>query len=109
MNGYKLSIDIGGTFIDVVTFDFATRTLTSFKLPTTPHDPAEGVVDALGQLRAPAGEIVAFVHGTTLGLNAILERKGTTVGIITNEGFRDIFEIGRGSLEFADMYRFDYE
>jgi len=109
MDGIKLSIDIGGTFIDVVTFDFATRTLSAFKLPTTPHDPAEGVVDAVGRLGVPAGDIIEFIHGTTLGLNAILERKGTTVGIITNEGFRDIFEIGRGSLEFADMYRFDYD
>lgn len=109
MDGYKLSIDIGGTFIDVVTFDFATGTLTAFKLPTTPHDPAEGVVDAVGRLNVPVDRIIEFIHGTTLGLNAILERKGTTVGIITNAGFRDIFEIGRGSLEFADMYRFDYE
>ena len=108
MNGFKLSIDIGGTFVDIVIFDFATRTLTSFKLPTTPDDPAQGVLDAVDQLQVPTADIVAFVHGTTLGLNAILERKGTTVGIVTNAGFRDIFEIGRGSLEFADMYRFDY-
>ncbi|MBN9026931.1 MAG: hypothetical protein J0H20_15345, partial [Rhizobiales bacterium] len=44
MDRYKLSIDIGGTFIDVVLFDFETREVRAFKLPTTPHDPAEGVI-----------------------------------------------------------------
>ncbi len=48
MSRYKLAIDIGGTFIDVVVFDLDGRKLTAFKLPTTPHDPAEGVVAAVG-------------------------------------------------------------
>jgi N-methylhydantoinase A len=109
MTTLKLAIDIGGTFIDVVTFDFETRRLQAFKLPTTPADPAQGVVDAVRQLGGPASAVADFVHGTTLGLNAVLERRGARVGIITNAGFSDIFEIGRGSLEFADMYRFDYE
>lgn len=109
MSDIKLAIDIGGTFIDVVTFDFAAGRLRALKSPTTPHDPAEGVVAAIGRLGVPARNLFEFIHGTTLGLNAILERKGTTVGIITNAGFEDLFEIARGSLEFADMYRFDYE
>jgi N-methylhydantoinase A len=109
MTTLKLAIDIGGTFIDVVTFDFATRRLRAFKLPTTPADPAQGVVDSVAQLGHPASSVADFVHGTTLGLNAVLERRGARVGIITNAGFADIFEIGRGALEFADMYRFDYE
>jgi N-methylhydantoinase A len=108
MDKYKLSIDIGGTFIDVVQFDFDNKKLSAFKLPTTPHDPAEGVISALSQLEVPADQVFEFIHGTTLGLNAILERKGTTVGIITNEGFRDIFEIARGALEFQDMYNFGF-
>lgn len=109
MSNTKLSIDIGGTFIDVVAFDLAEKKLGAFKLPTTPDDPARGVISAVQDLGVPASEICDFIHGTTLGLNAILERKGTTVGIITNAGFGDIFEIARGSLEFADMYRFDYD
>lgn len=109
MSRYKLSIDIGGTFIDVVVFDVQSKELRAFKLPTTPHDPAQGVIASIGQLGAPASEVSDFIHGTTLGLNAILERKGARVGIITNEGFRDIFEIGRGSLDFVHMYSFDYE
>ncbi len=109
MSRYKLAIDIGGTFIDVVVFDLDNKVLRAFKLPTTPHDPAEGVVAAVGELGFPPAAISDFVHGTTLGLNAILERKGARVGIITNEGFRDIFEIGRGAVDFVDMYRFDLE
>lgn len=109
MREYKLAIDIGGTFIDVVIFDFADKRLEAFKLPTVPDDPAAGVIAAVEKLPIPVAGIFEFVHGTTLGLNAILERKGTTVGIITNKGFRDLFEIGRGSLDFGDMYRFDYD
>jgi len=109
MKRYKLAIDIGGTFVDVVLFDFAERALRAFKLPTTPEDPASGVIEGIRRLDESAAGIFEFVHGTTLGLNAILERKGAPVGIIATEGFHDIFAIGRGSLEFADMYRFDYE
>lgn len=109
MSRYKLAIDIGGTFIDVVLFDGDSGSLRTFKLPTTPDDPARGVIAALDMLGVPVAEVETFIHGTTLGLNAILERKGTTVGIIATEGFSDIIEIGRGSLEFADMYRFDYD
>jgi len=109
MSRYKLSIDIGGTFIDVVVFDVHSKELRAFKLPTTPHDPAQGVIASIAELGAPAGEVSDFIHGTTLGLNAILERKGAQVGIITNAGFRDIFEIARGALDFVHMYSFDYE
>jgi N-methylhydantoinase A len=108
MSRYKLAIDIGGTFIDVVICDAEEGALRTFKLPTTPDDPARGVIAALDMLGVPMVEVGEFIHGTTLGLNAILERKGTCVGIIATEGFSDIIEIGRGSLEFADMYRFDY-
>ena len=108
MTNHKLAIDIGGTFVDIVTFDMASQSINAFKLSTTPDDPARGVIEAIGRLNVPAAQVTDFIHGTTLGLNAILERKGTTVGIITNEGFRDILEIGRGALEFGDMYRFDY-
>ena len=107
-DGYRIGVDIGGTFVDAVLFDFQNAQLHAFKLPTTPEDPAQGVIEAMRRLGIPAGEVAEFVHGTTLGLNAILERKGTRVGILTNAGFEDIFEIGRGNLDFADMYRFDY-
>ena len=72
-------------------------------------DPAQAVLNGVDSIQVPLSEIGDFMHGTTLGLNAILERKGANVGIITNKGFEDIFLIGRGSLNFADMYRFDFE
>lgn len=78
-------------------------------MPTTPMDPAQAVLNGVDSIQVSLSEIGDFMHGTTLGLNAILERKGANVGIITNKGFEDIFLIGRGSLNFADMYRFDFE
>ncbi len=77
MSRHKLAIDIGGTFIDVVVvFDLDKRQLRAFKLPTTPHDPADGRGAAVGQLGFPPADIADFVHGTTLGLNAILGAQG---------------------------------
>ena len=104
MSRFKLAIDIGGTFVDLVIYDQKTKSLSHFKVPTTPTNPAQAVLDGVDSIQFPLSEI-----RTTLGLNAILERKGANVGIITNKGFEDIFLIARGSLNFADMYRFDFQ
>ena len=109
MSRFKLAIDIGGTFVDLVIYDQKTRSLSHFKVPTTPTNPAQAVLDGVDSIQFPLSEISDFMHGTTLGLNAILERKGANVGIITNKGFEDIFLIARGSLNFSDMYRFDFK
>ncbi|MBP80114.1 MAG: methylhydantoinase [Deltaproteobacteria bacterium] len=109
MDRFKLAIDIGGTFVDLVVYNQETKILRHFKVPTTPTNPAQAVLAGVGSLETPLSEFDDFMHGTTLGLNAILERKGAKVGIITNKGFEDIFLIARGSLNFADMYRFDFE
>src|SRR4029077_10958454 len=90
-------------------FDRRTHTIHVEKAPTTPGDPSRGVVEALKKLGVDLSEAEIFVHGTTLGLNASLERKGALTGIITNRGFRDIFEIGRGDVPPAHMYDFTYE
>jgi len=112
----RLAVDIGGTFVDALAFDEANGTLRLHKAPTTPDAPARGVLDAVGGLM-PAGddapgaaltEVEAFVHGTTLGLNAILQRRGADVGIITNEGFRDLLEIARANVPGHSMYDFSY-
>ncbi len=93
----SIGIDIGGTFTDVVC---VTATGTHIlKLPTTRDDPGRAVMAALDVLRdrfaiAPAS-ITSFVHGTTIATNAVLERKGARVGLVTTKGFRDILEIGR--------------
>ncbi len=95
--GVSIGIDIGGTFTDVVCI---TQTDTHIlKLPTTGSDPGLAVLAALDVLRsrfaiAPAS-ITSFAHGTTIATNAVLERKGARVGLVTTKGFRDILEIGR--------------
>ena len=91
----RMGVDIGGTFTDVALS--GGEGYVSAKLPTTPEDPVRGVRDAmraaLRRAGAGPGEVGAVIHGTTLATNAIIERKGATVGVIATEGFRDILEI----------------
>tara|TARA_Y100000780_G_scaffold56176_2_gene48549 strand:+ start:207 stop:2249 length:2043 start_codon:yes stop_codon:yes gene_type:complete len=105
----RMAVDIGGTFVDALVFNFDDGTLETKKVSTTPKAPHVSVLDSVTQLVDSSETVGEFIHGTTLGLNAILERKGAVVGIIANEGFRDIFELARGNLPFTQMYEFDYE
>ena len=104
----RLAVDIGGTFVDAIELDTATGGFRFRKAPTTPRHPADGVLDAIAGLGTPLERAALFTHGTTLGLNAVLERRGANVGIITNEGFRDIFLVGRANVPDAHMYDFQY-
>jgi N-methylhydantoinase A len=104
----RMAVDIGGTFVDALSYDESTGTLDLHKAPTTPAAPARGVMDAVGGLTSRLDRVSVFAHGTTLGLNAILQRRGASVGIITNEGFRDIFEIARAAIPAQHMYNFSY-
>lgn len=105
---YHLAVDIGGTFVDSITFDRSTGEIEVEKASTTPADPTVGVGNAIDKLGVDLGQTSAFVHGTTLGINALLEREGARTGIITNEGFRDIYEIGRTNLKRDSMYDIRY-
>ncbi|MCY4621124.1 MAG: hydantoinase/oxoprolinase family protein [bacterium] len=105
---YRLAVDIGGTFVDAIAYDEQSGKTTVRKSPTTPAAPADGVITATRATDAPLEEASVYTHGTTLGLNAILERNGSVTGIITNAGFRDIFEIARGDLPRGSMYDFRY-
>jgi N-methylhydantoinase A/oxoprolinase/acetone carboxylase beta subunit len=94
----EIGVDIGGTFTDVVC-RLEDGTVRIAKIPTTSGDPSRAVLAALQMARqdwgvAPA-DITRFVHGTTVATNAVLERKGARIGLITTEGFRDVLEIGR--------------
>jgi N-methylhydantoinase A/oxoprolinase/acetone carboxylase beta subunit len=94
----EIGVDIGGTFTDVVC-RLDDGTVRIAKLPTTSGEPSRAVLDALQMAErewslAPA-DITRFVHGTTVATNAVLERKGARIGLITTEGFRDVLEIGR--------------
>ncbi|WP_255171168.1 hydantoinase/oxoprolinase family protein [Natrononativus amylolyticus] len=105
----RLAVDIGGTFVDAISFDETTRDVAVEKAATTPDEPEAGVVTSIEKVGADLANTDAFVHGTTLGLNAVLEREGATTGIITNEGFRDVYEIGRTNVEPRAMYDIRYQ
>lgn len=88
-----VGIDIGGTFTDFVIFSSSDQSLKRFKIPSTPADPAQAVLQGLSQL--PQHLSRHIVHGSTVATNAILERKGARAALITTEGFQDILQIGR--------------
>ncbi|MFW6193340.1 MAG: hydantoinase/oxoprolinase N-terminal domain-containing protein, partial [Gemmatimonadota bacterium] len=105
----RLAVDIGGTFVDAVAFGGDGRVLRVEKAPTTPDAPTRGVMDAVGKLGVDLARVDAFLHGTTLGINAYLERKGARTGILTNEGFRDVYEIARTNVPRRSMYDLMYD
>jgi N-methylhydantoinase A len=90
-----IGVDVGGTFTDAVAYDRQGRRLQWVKVPSTPANPALGVLDALSSLTSNFEQIDHFVHGITIGTNAIIERKGAPVWVVTTRGFRDTLEIAR--------------
>ena len=109
MRKYSLGIDIGGTFVDAIVFDRQTGDTRLEKALTTPENPSTGVLRAIDKLAIDLGDVETIVHGTTLGLNAVIERRGAKTGIVTNRGFRDILELGRGDLPPDHMYDLHYQ
>jgi N-methylhydantoinase A len=97
----RIGVDIGGTFTDLVVYDDADGRCSVEKVPTTPSSPEDGCIDAVRQLAAKNPRIMErceyFLHGTTVGLNALVERRGPSVGLLCTAGFRDTLEIARGS------------
>ncbi|MCX5802887.1 MAG: hydantoinase/oxoprolinase family protein [Proteobacteria bacterium] len=96
---YRLGCDIGGTFTDFVLLNDQTGEMKTGKCLTTPQDPSDAVEEGIRVLEATAPDFVAkldeLIHGTTLVINSIIERKGAKTGLITTKGFRDVLEIGR--------------
>jgi N-methylhydantoinase A len=90
-----VGIDVGGTFTDVVVYDDATGTWRLGKVPSTPADPTRGVLDGLTRLGVESGTRARIVHGMTIGTNAIIEKKGAEVWVLTTAGFGDCLEIQR--------------
>ena len=95
----RLGVDVGGTFTDVALWDETSRRLAVLKLPSVPHDPAEGILAGIRGITEQAGvraDSLAFVaHGTTVATNALLEGKGARTALLTTRGFRDLLEIAR--------------
>ncbi len=105
----RLGVDIGGTFTDLVVIDEATGTARVGKVLTTTKDPAHGVEEGIHALLDEAGvrsdAVRAVVHGTTLATNALIERKGAKIALLTTEGFRDALEIRReGRYDMYDLF-----
>jgi N-methylhydantoinase A len=93
---FIIGIDVGGTFTDLLAYDEAAQRLYSAKVPSLPGAQWKGVLDALAELQIEFSTIRAFVHGTTIATNALLERKGARAALVTTKGFRDALEIGKG-------------
>ena len=93
MSNLRLGVDVGGTFTDLVALGGG-RLITS-KVPSTPRDQSEGVMNSIRAARIEADNVIAFAHGMTVATNALLERRGARTAIVTTEGFRDVLEIAR--------------
>ena len=108
----KLATDVGGTFTDLVFFEYDSinRQITEVraaKSHTTPNSYEEGVINAIKLAGIDLEHQEFFVHGTTIVINSILERKGARTALITTQGFRDVLEIGRGSR--PDIYNLNFQ
>jgi N-methylhydantoinase A len=106
----RIGIDIGGTFTDFVVYDPSTQQIRTFKLLSTPRDPAEAVLRGLELIRTKSNpssvisdqsqvtdgcSLMTVIHGSTVATNALLERKGACTALVTTLGFRDVLQIGR--------------
>src|SRR5882672_8719400 len=100
----RVGVDVGGTFTDLVAWDGAGK-MCALKVPTTPANPAGGLLNGLTAIGRVAGRCASLAHGTTLVTNAIVERKIGVVGLVTTRGFRDVLEIGR--MNRPHLYRID--
>jgi N-methylhydantoinase A len=101
----RVATDIGGTFTDLV-FVTPDGQVVTGKSHTTPLQFEQGVMDVISASNVKPSEFESFVHGTTIVINAITERKGATVGLLTSAGFRDVLEIGRGTR--PDFFNLEY-
>ena len=99
MDDYSVAVDVGGTFTDIVLCNLATNEQQVHKTPSTPSDPSTGFLTGLMEVLAAnsveASQVKHVFHGTTIATNAILENKGSPVGLVVPEGFKFVLEIGR--------------
>jgi N-methylhydantoinase A len=93
VNETRLGVDVGGTFTDLVAL--SEGRLVTAKVPSTPRDQSEGVMNAIGAADVDAASVGALAHGMTVATNALLERRGARTALVTTEGFRDVLEIAR--------------
>jgi len=104
--GYRVGVDIGGTFADFCAFDEATGALRTLKVLSRPDAPGSEVMEGIRQLRSRFGiepsAITYFTHGTTVGVNTVIQRKGAKLALLTTARFTDVLELAR--LKMPDPY-----
>jgi N-methylhydantoinase A len=103
---YRIGVDIGGTFTDFCVFNEASGELHSLKVLSTPEEPGSEVIEGVRQIRSRFGvepdEVAYFTHGTTVGINTVIQRKGVRLCLFATEGFCDVLELAR--LKMPDPY-----
>ena len=108
MSKQRLGIDIGGTFTDFCLMDGETGEVRIVKTPSSPDHPTRSVTRGIGMLSErhalDPGDVEYFVHGTTIAVNTVIERKGAVVGLLVTQGFRDVLNLGRSRL--PDIFDF---
>ena len=109
VNTTRIATDVGGTFTDLVAIESGPNgmKITTAKSDTTPPNFEVGVLNVMEKVGINPAEVDFLVHGTTVVINALTERKGVKVGLITTEGFRDTLEIARGNR--PDFFNLHYE
>src|SRR5579872_5673835 len=97
-NSFRIGVDIGGTFTDITVVEQSGR-ISSYKTPSTPKAPAQsvltGIREALAVAELDTTSCASLVHGSTVGVNTIIQRVGEKVGVLVTQGFEDLLEIGR--------------
>lgn len=101
----RVAVDVGGTFTDVCIFDSRASTTRVAKVPSTPHDPMEAVIEGVRSAGVDLAEVALFSHGTTVATNALITREFPAAALVTTRGFRDVLEIRDGTRdELWDAY-----
>src|SRR5690625_2244088 len=102
----RIATDIGGTFTDLVYLDSSGHVGVE-KSHTTPPEFEQGILNVMEKANVKLEEVDTLIHGTTVVINALTERKGVKTGLITTKGFRDVLEIGRGNR--PDLFNIRYQ
>ena len=107
MTSYRIGIDTGGTFTDLIRFNVDTGELQSLKVPSTPREPLQAFIGAIRESGVDARDITGLVHGTTVATNALIQRTGAKVAFVTTAGFEDMPYIQR--INRQELYNLDWD
>ena len=102
--GYRVGIDVGGTFTDLIAVQVETGQIVSTKVQSTPANPADGFIDSLVQSNIPSAEIDVIVHGTTVGTNALIERRGPKSDSCAPAGFATCWRPGESGVKSCTTF-----